>query len=529
MPKIRQEINLIDIAFTGSGDSLSLGVLNRHRFNGTVTAHLEIVGINSGSSVNANLRRDGTSTDDATIAFQSGAYIRSRSSGFTPQDGTTNYVVNLSASLNPGLACARIILLQDNPEIICTESQYEVGAHETSKTNTTAAPFNSAQYWLYDSSQYDGKVTFEASVTWNASGTMYQKRFDVEEDDGSFGNWTQLANIVLSSASGRQHSTTSFTPTSGRNYRITGSIANTMENYSVYGAKIIVTQVPSEDQVQATVGSTLLLYGGSGSNEAIAQSFIPSATATHSGVSIRFGKGGTPTDNLVVEIRQAHGGDLLATGTLTAGPLPVGEYFIPFTTPTQLNGGTTYYIEITRSGARDTSNYWNIVCNTSNPYSSGVAERNDSGTWTVLTSTDIVFRTHLAPLTKIRPEFLLANKSETSTGLRDRDTLWDPNEWTGAVNTAHHEHNAPTSGTHTSKLQQDPNGSPTDITNSSVTGTWRARSSAVTLPTSAQTMDVNLTAGTIYASRLVVLTTIPRKRPDPVRRSQRRFEPAILQ
>jgi hypothetical protein len=113
-------------------------------------------------------------------------------------------------------------------------------------------------------------------------------------------------------------------------------------------------------------------------------------------------------------------------------------------------------------------------------------------------------------ISNLEEQYLLANSSfGGTTGLKDFDTYYDPNEWGGNTITYYLEGNGVSSGTGDIKLQQDPNGSPADITGSAITDTVEVeQSSNMTMPVSAQTLDVNVTGtGTLYASRIISVYT----------------------
>ncbi len=89
--------------------------------------------------------------------------------------------------------------------------------------------------------------------------------FCLEEDNGSFGGWTckfMIADQVVSTSTPARVRT-SFTPTTGRNYRITASTTSATAPYDIYNAKIVVDQGYSIVQVGnsltiSTVGSPAL-------------------------------------------------------------------------------------------------------------------------------------------------------------------------------------------------------------------------------------------------------------------------------
>jgi len=97
--------------------------------------------------------------------------------------------------------------------------------------------------------------------------------------------------------------------------------------------------------------------------------------------------------------------------------------------------------------------------------------------------------------TKLEQQYLIANTAiGAGTGLQDFDTYFDPAEWSGVTNVYIHEADNVASGTADAKLQTDPNGTPADVTGSAITDIiQRERSSTLTMPGTAQTIDVNQT------------------------------------
>jgi hypothetical protein len=93
-------------------------------------------------------------------------------------------------------------------------------------------------------------------------------------------------------------------------------------------------------------------------------------------------------------------------------------------------------------------------------------------------------------ITKLQNEYLLINANQSDTGLQEFRTLFDANEWDGVSNTYYHEHSASGSSSN-SKLQDDLDGTPTDITDSSITGANLQRSSGLTL-TDDEEIDANI-------------------------------------
>jgi len=118
--------------------------------------------------------------------------------------------------------------------------------------------------------------------------------------------------------------------------------------------------------------------------------------------------------------------------------------------------------------------------------------------------------TQTGTITKLETVQTVLDRYFDSTGyLTDSDIYYDPAEWDGVTKTFYHEHDAPGSGTNTSKLQSDPNGTPADIANSSITGTNRTRGgTALTMPGTAKEIDTYLTAGALHHSKLIAIISI---------------------
>jgi hypothetical protein len=89
-----------------------------------------------------------------------------------------------------------------------------------------------------------------------------------------------------------------------------------------------------------------------------------------------------------------------------------------------------------------------------------------------LAGNDICFYvyTNTTSITKLEPQYLLANAASSTTGLNDFNTYYDPAEWSGVTNVYFHEQHGSSNVTN-SKLQQDPDGTPADISFSSITAT----------------------------------------------------------
>jgi hypothetical protein len=123
-----------------------------------------------------------------------------------------------------------------------------------------------------------------------------------------------------------------------------------------------------------------------------------------------------------------------------------------------------------------------------------VAYTNDNTKYggTIYNAKVIATQTDATSIDKIQMEYLLINEAQTDTGLQEYQTYYDPAEWDdGAGNppTFYHEHSASSVSSNT-KLQEDPGGTPADITNSDITGDDLTRGgSAMTMPSTAKEID----------------------------------------
>jgi hypothetical protein len=113
-------------------------------------------------------------------------------------------------------------------------------------------------------------------------------------------------------------------------------------------------------------------------------------------------------------------------------------------------------------------------------------------------------------LTRKTPcEYLIENNVNSSTGLSNHDTFWNPNEYSVEGLSAKHVIDLGMTETASAKLQTDPNGSPADITGSvaSEDGSpfeGRVSSDIFTMPMDMQEIDTHITDAPIHASRIIV-------------------------
>jgi hypothetical protein len=134
-------------------------------------------------------------------------------------------------------------------------------------------------------------------------------------------------------------------------------------------------------------------------DEAWAQSFQASSSYSLGQVIFKLAKRNSPTDNIYVELCSSVGGTPLATSdnidgsTLTTS---AAEITFTFPSPAALTSGTTYYLQLRRSGVADSTNEYYVSMNASgNPYANGQAYTltGNPASWTSQASTDLYFKT----------------------------------------------------------------------------------------------------------------------------------------
>jgi hypothetical protein len=166
---------------------------------------------------------------------------------------------------------------------------------------------------------------------------------------------------------------------------------------TVYYSLYAMSDNAANARISQTVitGTATGVFGGSGTQEELGQSFTSDGTQTHvTAIALYLAKTGTPTDNLTIKITSSLGGAALDSVTIAAAEVSAGGWVnIPI--DVTLSTSTTYYIEISRSGARDTSNYIAWERASSNAYASGAPQEKASGSWGAASDTnDHTFRVY---------------------------------------------------------------------------------------------------------------------------------------
>jgi hypothetical protein len=250
--KLRQEINIITAPYTLNVASSTQSVILDTSKYPNATYYFDFVA-RSTAATSARLTTIVGSVNYATTSFNSSTNIRLRTA-FTPPVGITNFGVSFTN--NDGImVAARIIIIQDATEITATETQIEIGNLETARVNTTSSPLANPKYWKYEASKWEN-TTFEAEIVWRPNNNMTNYTLSLQEDNGSFGSWTDKV-FFINAATGAVAVTrtrVSFTPVDGRHYRIAGFTANSMNSYDIFMAKIVAI---SDGRIWAQAGNSL--------------------------------------------------------------------------------------------------------------------------------------------------------------------------------------------------------------------------------------------------------------------------------
>ena len=504
MAKVRYEINVLNRSVTGvTGDLEELAYVDPVDYSGALTYWFEVVAANADGAEKDIYLHDDADNIHATAALAASSGITRVRIECSTALTADEYHINIEDT-DINVLAARIIILQDDTPITGCETQIEVGDYEM-VTSEAYVPLTYPKYWYYDSSKWNGTVTFYAAVTYKSGGSMDEFSCELQEDDGAFDNWTSAVVVVNagSAETPTYKKSASFTPTNGRNYRMAFKTTDSMDTDGyLYNAKIIIQQhgniVQLEDNFQAKVQGG----DGVGGSEAIGQSFTTIGAIDVDSIWLKPAENGTCADNLYIDISTSIGGAPIANGTSNDVAISGLDYTpveFTFSTPPSLEATTKYYFMVYRDGNRDTSNYAKIRYHSiyDNYNNNGYYTR-ASGVWGVEHATiDLYFIIDPSVdgvITKLEPQYLLVNTGKTAEGqLMDYDTLYDADEWDGVTVNLYAEHNAGEADSET-KLQEVGTG---DIANSTITGANRQRGGSAMTITDDATVDTYIVeAGT---------------------------------
>jgi hypothetical protein len=140
-----------------------------------------------------------------------------------------------------------------------------------------------------------------------------------------------------------------------------------IENISAYTSNV--------GAKQTNFGTANITIGDAAARTRQAQQVITTAHGKRNGVKLRVRKVGAPVDNLQVQFfsdsgsNTPSGSSTSTTATVAGGTLTTSYVETTFTvTGAVLNSGTTYHVVITRSGANDAANYYQIDAGTQGDY-----------------------------------------------------------------------------------------------------------------------------------------------------------------
>lgn len=126
---------------------------------------------------------------------------------------------------------------------------------------------------------------------------------------------------------------------------------------------------------QTVFGTANVTIGDAAARTRQAQQVITTAHGRRNGVKLRVRKVGAPVDNLQVQFfsdsgsNTPSGSSTSTTATVAGGSLTTSYVETTFTvTGAVLNAGTTYHVVITRSGANDAANYYQIDAGAQSDY-----------------------------------------------------------------------------------------------------------------------------------------------------------------
>lgn len=169
--------------------------------------------------------------------------------------------------------------------------------------------------------------------------------------------------------------------------------AHAFQSANLYAAAF---EADAEERVSTDSGtgnSSSGIVGVGGTNEAAGQSFTTGVAFTATGFMWRLLKASAPTDNLLFELvdNNITSGTVLASATVAATPLTTtGIYYgFFFDASVALAASTQYFIRVTRSGARDATNFARVGTWTTGTASGGSYWGEASGVWTANATFDM--------------------------------------------------------------------------------------------------------------------------------------------
>jgi hypothetical protein len=370
MPQIRQEINIINSAYTSTGVSNLGGVIeiDTLRFYSATTFYFDVVA--SGSTSNTGkvtLRRFGTTTDDAsiTIGATSGKQLfrttfpapwsLANGAGVSQQQ----YFVYFSGDGTHAqtVYSAKVNVIQKAPQIKYTVSYFEVGGQFT--TNSTSyVPLQYPKYWYYDATKYSGvgvTAMFQATLNATASTGGVQAVLQYAPTPNTFSGWTNVPNTEVTATTSGQNllyntANNFFTLTSNTYYRVAVLTQSSGNPVTISNAKVALMLNDGSTTHVPYYGKNI--NGGIASQGTWAQQFKVYNPTLITGVNVFINASSpAPSDQLgffiVPTLNSSVSGfpsNTVAYGLISGSTIgtTLAPYNINFTQPAVLSAGTWY-------------------------------------------------------------------------------------------------------------------------------------------------------------------------------------------
>lgn len=282
MAATKHEINILCRPLQGGDDAAESIRFSSDDWSGSVAAYFEIIYKNTDQTTDHTLYLyDSNGGVEASIVCAEKTQFWTKLFAVCNLNDTyPEKILDLSATAaDVTVLAARIIITNDigASALTACENQIEVGDYDPGifTENNILALIN-PKYWYYDSSKWDGTVTFTANVTWECLNDKYSGSIYIEQDDGSFDNWTQVLTILSAGTTEAvvfTESAGSFTPVNGRNYRlgVSSEASKPAYGFTVYNAKIVVTQ---SDTTAITLLESYILLVNTVQNDTGLQKFL---------------------------------------------------------------------------------------------------------------------------------------------------------------------------------------------------------------------------------------------------------------
>ena len=521
MVDIRQEINFINQPITA--DSSGIASLDASDYSDALF-YFEVVALVASGTCTVGCYDTGDAGNETTVSVTATGYTLYRSVAFTPTAGAREYIVDVSGGTGPSIKSARIVILQSATDITDTQTQIEIGSYEIHDYGDILAyPYTEPKYWKYESAKWDPTPTFTFGGTrLSENGSNPNNLLLQEASDAAFTSDVATATSItgITQETPFWVESAAFTPKNNYYYRLLNQCTKKSNGGTLFNAKIIATQDGQSSLKSSDSPYSLAQYNGV--NEQLYQSFQAKVSSSLNICEFKMYKVGSPTGNAVARLYD-HTGAFGTASEPTGAPLATSDNFDVSTLNTDTDGEWITF-NFSTPYSLVASSYYCIVCEYTggtvgnrvlhraeniaavHPGNGGDADDASSPSYTAQSALDIYHKI-VYNATKLQPEYLMINDAQTGTGNQEFLTDYISTEWNnggGGSLTYYHEQST-TNAADNTKLEYDLDGTPTIVTNSSVTGVDLTRSSALTMP-STDTLDTDIitSTGTIYGDRILV-------------------------